>query len=141
MERYIKVDPKTLEKYTELSEMLKYVNESREENPNPKILTDLRKLYEDDKPENGRIRFYNHAGIDERMLVDEFAIRLLVKSKNGLGTYDLFNLIDIGFPEELKHDSRKIIPSEIWNLTEAKVLKQNSDRRYVLSPEIKEQFK
>ncbi len=108
--------------------MFKFVDESRESNPEPKILQH-RKAYLNEK---------YPGGTEPRFEIDEFIIRFLAKSINGVSTFELSDFVREGDTSD--RFNKFIIQREIWDLVDNNILIVGKDRRLNLAPHIKERL-
>lgn len=125
MERPVKVDPRLEKKHSEIAKMLRFVRESRENNPRLEIIDERRKYLEENRKN----------AIESRLRVDEFVIRFLAPSEDGLTTFEIFDVVAMGSVHG--EVERTIIHPELWDLISSKILLIGDNRRVKLSPEIK----
>lgn len=128
MEKRIVIDPpKDLqEKYTELLNAFEFVNKSREQKPTLQFIEERKKYLEENHP----------AEADSWHAVDDFVVRLLATSKDGISNFEITKLVYDG--ASIKIDMQDI-QRAVWDLLDGKILIQTKDRRIKLAPEFIEE--
>lgn len=128
MERLVINPPKEIEaKYKEVLECLRFVDDSRQEKPDIKIL-DSYKNY---------LKKHNPWDLDNRLSVADFVVRLLAKSESGFSTFEIFDIVYVGSGGNI---SREGVLRVLWDLKDDGVLESQPNRAIKLASKAREEL-
>jgi hypothetical protein len=108
----------------EIYKALELLEQSRKENPNPRVLEIRRKNLESRKvaPEV----------IERTMKVDEAIVRMTALMDSGISTLSVFNLLHASDPTLTNTD----IQCALWDLTDQFILRVDKDRKFYFNPNL-----
>lgn len=127
MENLVSTRARENERFLQIADMLRFVDESRVKIPDLQVLAERKNFLTNNYPE----------GVEKRLKVDEFVVRMLGGADTELSTFEIANLIYDGSLHKIDKD---LIQRELWSLQDEKIIIQLPNRRFTLSPKIKAEF-